>query len=69
MQIPIVLLLALTGCGLTAAQVQSLELCCTQAEAEARKRIDTECAGAKFSECPSGTAILADLRKTQAACK
>jgi hypothetical protein len=61
------LTLALTGCGLTAAQVRDRELCYTRAESAAQRRVDLECRGS-FLACPAADGILADLRRAQEAC-
>jgi hypothetical protein len=55
------------ACGMTAAQVRERELCYAKAEANAQKRVDTECA-VSFATCPLAGAILDELRAAQEAC-
>lgn len=61
------IMLALTGCGLTAAQVRERELCYSRAESAAQARVDVECA-ASFATCAVGREILEELRIAQEAC-
>lgn len=65
--VPLVLAIA-AGCGATLAEVRERDLCYERAETAAQKRVDVECEGASFSECPAAPAILDDLRKAQEGC-
>jgi hypothetical protein len=67
-------ILAATGsflalaCSATPEQLRERELCYERAESEAQRRVDSECEGMAFAECPVGHRILDDLRKAQEAC-
>jgi hypothetical protein len=56
------------SCGASLAQLRDREMCYTRAETQAQKRIDVECEGMAFAECPAARAILQDLQKAQEAC-
>ncbi|MEY4545363.1 MAG: hypothetical protein RL685_1558 [Pseudomonadota bacterium] len=60
--------LVATACGATAEQLRDRDLCYERAESAAQRRVDVECEGMGFAECPGSRAILEDLRKQQEAC-
>lgn len=62
------LLLMLAACGPSAEQLRDRELCYERAETEAQQRVDAECEGMAFAECPGAHAILDELRRAQEAC-
>jgi hypothetical protein len=69
MRAALVAALLLTACGGLQLPPPDRALCYAAADLRAQSRVDAECPGVPFSECPSADSILESLKSEQEACR
>lgn len=70
MRVVVLLALALVGCSSSLPPLPPARaLCYAVADQRAQARVDAECSGVKFAECLEHDDIMAELQRSQEACK